>query len=219
MSSDQVLARFLVNGRMYEVSIPPNRLLLDMLREELGLTGTKRGCDDGSCGACTIIVEGEPMLACMMLALAYYWNQHAKTQATIQGEWVYTGDRYSQDAEGYFWFQGRSDEMFKVNGQWVSPLEVEAVLHQHPAVAEAAVVQGLDGDGLVKPKAFVVLNSGYQPSDALITELQSFARQYMAPHQYPRWIHFRADLPRTATGKLQRYKLAQESRERAVRRR
>jgi acyl-coenzyme A synthetase/AMP-(fatty) acid ligase len=81
-------------------------------------------------------------------ALAYYWNQHAITQATIQGEWVYTGDRYSQDTEGYFWFQGRSDEMFKVNGQWVSPLEVEAVLYQHPAVAEAAVVQGMDGDGL-----------------------------------------------------------------------
>ena len=145
-------------------------------------------------------------------ALAYYWNQPAKIQATIQGEWVYTGDRYSQDAEGYFWFQGRSDEMFKVNGQWVSPLEVEAVLYQHPAVAEAAVVQGMDGDGLVKPKAFVVLNRGYQPSDALMTELQAFARHHMAPHKYPRWIHFRADLPRTATGKLQRYKLAQESR-------
>jgi benzoate-CoA ligase family protein len=145
-------------------------------------------------------------------ALAYYWNQHAKTQATIQGEWVYTGDRCSQDTEGYFWFQGRSDEMFKVNGQWVSPLEVETVLHQHPAVAEAAVVQGMDGDGLVKPKAFLVLNSGYPPSDALMTELQAFARHHMAPHKYPRWIHFRADLPRTATGKLQRYKLAQENR-------
>ncbi len=144
-------------------------------------------------------------------ALAYYWNQHAKTQATIQGEWVYTGDRYLQDTEGYFWFQGRSDEMFKVNGQWVSPLEVEVVLRQHPAVAEAAVVQGVDGDGLVKPKAFVVLNSGCQACDALMTELQAFARQHMAAHKYPRWIHFRADLPRTATGKLQRYKLAQES--------
>jgi benzoate-CoA ligase family protein len=144
-------------------------------------------------------------------ALAYYWNQHAKTQATIQGEWVYTGDRYLQDAEGYLWFQGRNDEMFKVNGQWVSPLEVEAVLRQHPAVAEAAVVQGVDGDGLVKPKAFVVLNSGCQASDALMTELQAFARRHMAAHKYPRWIHFRADLPRTATGKLQRYKLAQES--------
>jgi benzoate-CoA ligase len=143
-------------------------------------------------------------------ALAYYWDQHAKTQATIQGEWVYTGDRYIQDAEGYFWFQGRSDEMFKVNGQWVSPLEVEAALRQHPAVAEAAVVQGVDGESLVKPKAFVVLNSGYQVSDALRSELQAFARQHMAAHKSPRWIHFRADLPRTATGKLQRFKLAQE---------
>ena len=100
--------------------------------------------------------------------------------------------------------------MFKVNGQWVSPLEVEAALRQHPAVAEAAVVQGVDGQSLVKPKAFVVLNSGYQVSGALRSELQAFARQHMAAHKSPRWIHFRADLPRTATGKLQRYKLAQE---------
>lgn len=143
-------------------------------------------------------------------ALAYYWNQHAKTKATIRGEWVYTGDRYLQDAEGYFWFQGRSDEMFKVSGQWLSPQEVEAVLRQHPAVAEATVVQGVDRDGLVKPKAFVVLNGGYQPSDDLVAELQAFARQHLAPYKYPRWVQFCSELPRTATGKLQRYKLVME---------
>jgi benzoate-CoA ligase len=85
-------------------------------------------------------------------APAYDWNQHAKSKTTIRGEWVYTGDRYLQDAEGYLWFQGRSDEMFKVNGQWVSALEVEAVLRQRPAVVEAAVVQEINGDTLVKPE-------------------------------------------------------------------
>lgn len=89
----------------------------------------------------------------------------------------------------------------------MSPLEVEAVLRQHPAVAEVAVVQGVDPDGLVKPRAFVVLQAGRLPSQELITELQDFAGQHMAPHQYPRWIHVCDELPRTATGKVQRYKL------------
>ena len=194
-------------------------------------------CKPGSSGTvvpgyevCVVDDAGEPMapgssghlLVKGDSALAYYWNQ--PTKATIRGEWIYTGDRYIRDAEGYFWYQGRSDEMFKVHGQWVSPLEVEEVLRQwvspleveevlrrHPAVADVGVVQGVDGDGLVKPRAFVVLNPGFQPSEALGAEVQIFATHYLAPHKYPRWIHSRDDPPRTATGKLQRYKLAQEA--------
>lgn len=139
--------------------------------------------------------------------IAYYWNQHEKTKDIITGHWIHTGDKYYQDADGYFWYCGRADDMLKVSGQWVSPVEVEGVLISHPAVLEAAVVGKKDAGGLVKPKAYVVLNSGCEPSDLLANELKSFVKERLAPYKYPRWIEFVSDLPKTATQKIQRFKL------------
>lgn len=141
---------------------------------------------------------------------AYYWNKHEKTKETIIGEWVRTGDKYMQDADGYFWYQGRSDDMLKAGGSWVSPVEVENTLVQHPAVLEAGVVGHADEDMLVKPMAYVVLKQGHDASDELARELQSFVKDRIAPYKYPRWIKFVPELPKTATGKLQRYKLREE---------
>jgi benzoate-CoA ligase len=140
---------------------------------------------------------------------AYYWNQHDKTKQTILGEWIVTGDKYSQDDEGYYWYAGRSDDMLKVGGIWVSPIEVESTLIQHPAVLEAAVVGQEDDDRLVKPKAFVVLKPGYAATPALEEELKAFVKERIAPYKYPRWIAFLPELPKTATGKIQRFKLRQ----------
>jgi benzoate-CoA ligase family protein len=139
--------------------------------------------------------------------IAYYWNRHEKTKDIINGHWIHTGDKYYQDGDGYFWYCGRADDMLKVSGQWVSPVEVEAALISHPAVLEAAVVGDMDAEGLVKPKAYVVLNSGYEPSDELANELKSFVKGRIAPFKYPRWIEFVPDLPKTATQKIQRFKL------------
>ena len=138
---------------------------------------------------------------------AYYWNQHEKTKATFRGEWTVTGDKYHMDAEGYFTYEGRSDDMLKVSGQWVSPAEVEAALMEHPAVLECGVVGAKDKDELVKPKAFVLLKNGKQPSDALAEELKTFVKGRITPYKYPRWIEFVPELPKTVTGKIQRYKL------------
>jgi benzoate-CoA ligase family protein len=136
---------------------------------------------------------------------AYYWNKHERTKNTIMGHWIATGDKYHQDADGYMWYDGRSDDMLKVSGQWVSPAEVEAALIAHPAVLEAAVIGREDSDGLVKPQAYVVLQSGQAPSDALADELKAHVKDALAPHKYPRWIVFVPELPKTATGKIQRY--------------
>jgi benzoate-CoA ligase family protein len=138
---------------------------------------------------------------------AYYWNQHEKTKQTIQGEWIVTGDKYSQDEDGYYWYAGRADDMLKVGGIWVSPIEVENTLIQHAAVLEAAVVGHEDDDRLVKPKAFVVLKEGYTASPGLEDELKGFVKDKIAPYKYPRWITFLPELPKTATGKIQRFKL------------
>jgi benzoate-CoA ligase family protein len=138
---------------------------------------------------------------------AYYWNKHEKTKETIQGHWIQTGDKYYQDEEGYFWYCGRTDDMLKVGGQWVSPVEVENTLIEHPAVLEAAVVAVFDETKLVKPKAFVVLQSGQNPSDALAEELRNFVKGRIAPFKYPRYIEFVEELPKTATGKIQRFRL------------
>ncbi len=138
---------------------------------------------------------------------AGYWNQHEKTKATIEGEWIRTGDRYSQDADGFYWHAGRSDDMLKVGGQWVSPIEVEHALAAHDAVQECAVIGREDQDALVKPMAFVVLRAGVEASPALATELQQFVRLKLADYKRPRWVEFVPGLPRTATGKLQRFKL------------
>jgi benzoate-CoA ligase family protein len=138
---------------------------------------------------------------------AYYWNKHEKTKDTINGHWIHTGDKYYIDEEGYYWYCGRADDMLKVSGQWVSPVEVENALIEHPAVLEAAVVGAFDSDQLVKPKAFVVLKADYQPSEALVSELQEFVKSRLVPFKYPRWITFVSELPKTATGKIQRFKL------------
>ncbi|HBE28459.1 MAG TPA: benzoate-CoA ligase family protein [Ktedonobacter sp.] len=136
---------------------------------------------------------------------AYYWNKHEKTKDVIQGHWIHTGDKYYQDEEGYYWYCGRSDDMLKVGGQWVSPVEVENALIAHPAVLETAIVGEFDADELVKPKAYVVLREGQEPSEALAEELKAFVKQRLAPFKYPRWIEFLPELPKTATGKIQRF--------------
>jgi benzoate-CoA ligase family protein len=139
--------------------------------------------------------------------MAYYWNKHEKTKATLFGAWIQTGDKYYQDPDGYFWYCGRSDDMLKVGGIWVSPVEVEATLVRHPAVLEAAVVGMEDTDQLVKPKAFVVLKEPGAASEKLANELRTFVKDKIAPYKYPRWIEFVGELPKTATGKIQRFKL------------
>jgi len=138
---------------------------------------------------------------------AYYWNKHEKTKDVITGHWIHTGDKYYEDTEGYFWYCGRSDDMLKVGGQWVSPVEVEGALISHPAVLEAAVVGDVDADELVKPKAYIVLNQGHMPSEAMANELKDFVKNTLAPFKYPRWIEFVPELPKTATGKIQRFML------------
>jgi len=143
---------------------------------------------------------------------AAYWNQHEKTKDTIDGHWLRTGDKYTRDADDYFWYCGRSDDMLKVGGVWVSPFEVEATLVQHPSVLEAAVIGAPDADGLIKTKAFVVLKDGATADEA---ELKGFVKDRLAPYKYPRSIAFIAELPKTATGKIQRFRLReQEARER-----
>lgn len=139
---------------------------------------------------------------------ACYWNNRDKTRATFLGEWMRTGDKYRQDSDGYLIHCGRSDDMMKVSGLWVSPMEVESALIAHDAVLEAAVVAANDENGLVKPKAFIVLKEGVPAGDAMRQELQDFVKTRLAPYKYPRYIEFMTELPKTATGKLQRYILA-----------
>jgi len=133
-----------------------------------------------------------------------YWNNRDKSRSTFIGEWTRSGDKYSRDADGFYAYGGRTDDMLKVSGIWVSPAEVEAALVSHEAVLEAAVVGKEDEQKLVKPKAFVVLKPGKQAS---AEELQAYVKSKLAPYKYPRWIEFAAELPKTATGKIQRYKL------------
>jgi len=135
-----------------------------------------------------------------------YWNNRAKTKATFAGDWTKSGDKYTLDADGYYTYGGRSDDMLKVGGIYVSPFEVEACLMTHPAVFEVAVIGVQDADELVKPKAYVVFKSGQTAST---DELKAHVKQYLAPYKYPRWIEFVSELPKTATGKIQRFKLRQ----------
>lgn len=140
-------------------------------------------------------------------ACAAYWNQHEKTKDTINGHWLRTGDRYYQDADGYFWYAGRSDDMLKVSGTWVSPVEIENQLIEHPAVEEAAVVGRKDADGLIKTVACVVLRDGKSGSPELAAELERFILERLPVFKRPHRIEFFSELPKTATGKLQRYRL------------
>ena len=136
-----------------------------------------------------------------------YWNQREKSRATFEGGWTRTGDKYTRDAEGFFTYQGRTDDMFKVSGIWVSPFEVESALIGHEAVMEAAVVPKQDNDGLLKPKAFIVLKPGQTIANGLPEELKEQVKVKAGPWKYPRWIEFVDTLPKTATGKIQRFKL------------
>ena len=137
-------------------------------------------------------------------AALLYWNNRAKSRDTFQGNWTKSGDKYTRDPDGYYTYAGRNDDMLKVSGIYVSPFEVEGTLVQHPAVLEAAVIGKTDDDGLVKTKAYVVLKAGAQATEA---ELQAFVKEKLAPYKYPRFIEFMTELPKTATGKIQRFKL------------
>ena len=138
---------------------------------------------------------------------AGYWNRHEKTKETFEGHWFRTGDKYYQDEDGYFWYAGRADDLFKVNGRWLSPAEVESALIAHPAVQEAAVIAREDKNKLTKPAAYVVVKSDRIPNDDLVRTLQDWVTQKLGAYKRPRWIKFLPELPKTATGKLQRFKL------------
>ena len=139
-----------------------------------------------------------------------YWNQREKSRRTFAGEWTHTGDKYRRDADGYYYYCGRTDDMFKVSGMWVSPFDVEAALVSHEAVLEAAVIGKEDADGLIKPKAFIVLKNGFKADDVLLETLKVHVKDKAGPWKFPRWIELRSNLPRTATGKLQRFKLRED---------
>jgi len=155
---------------------------------------------DGQIG--NLLIKGDAVCA-------GYWNQHEKTKETFQGHWLRTGDKYYRDPDGYYWYVGRSDDMMKVKGMWVSPVEVESALLEHPLVQEAAVVGYDDSNHLLKPAAYVVLKNGQNGDTELSEELKKLVSSKLAPHKCPQRIEFISQLPKTATGKIQRYKLRQ----------
>ena len=140
-------------------------------------------------------------------AALMYWADRRRSQSTFLGNWTRSGDKYFRDADGYYVYAGRGDDMLKVSGQYVSPFEVESTLMQHAAVLEAAVIGVNDENGLTRARGFVVLKDATQAGEALATELQAFVKSRLAPHKYPRQIDFLAELPKTATGKIQRFRL------------
>ena len=166
--------------------------------------------DDGNQVATGEIGE---LHVCGPSSASHYWNNTEKTRHTFLGQWTRSGDKYIESEDGYFTYCGRSDDMLKVGGIYVSPFEVEATLTAHAAVLEAAVIGHLDDDGLVKPKAYVVLRPGLVPDAALGAALQQHVKANLAPYKYPRWIEFMDALPKTATGKIQRFKLRNSSKE------
>jgi len=168
--------------------------------DALILDESNQPVDDGEIG--NLLIRGDSVCAC-------YWNQHEKTKETIQGHWLRTGDKFYRDGDGYYWYVGRSDDMMKVKGMWVSPIEIENALLEHPAVQEAAVVGSADGNELIKPSAYVVLKSGEKGSPELQEALRGHIASRLAAHKCPQWIEFVNELPKTATGKILRYKLRQ----------
>lgn len=140
-----------------------------------------------------------------------YWNDREQSRSTFLGEWTRSGDKYLQDKDGYYVYCGRRDDMLKVGGIYVAPFEVEGVLMSHPDVLEAAVAAWPDEEGLIRPKAFVVLKSSAKPSEATALALREHCREQLASFKCPRWIEFRTELPKTATGKVQRFKLREEA--------
>jgi benzoate-CoA ligase len=144
---------------------------------------------------------------------AAYWNNRARSRSTFEGAWTRTGDKYTQDEDGYYIYSGRTDDMLKVGGIYVSPFEVEAALMSHAAVLEGAVIGVADENGLIKPKAYVVLKAKEQAAPAMADALKEHVKSRLAPYKYPRWIEFVTELPKTATGKIQRFKLRQRAAE------
>jgi len=144
-------------------------------------------------------------------ACAAYWNHHERTKQTMNGSWISTGDKFHQDSDGYYWFDGRADDMLKVSGVWVSPSEIESVLIEHSAVAEVAVVANKDKDGLLKPVAWVVLKPGFIGNAEMVSTLLEFVVSRLPNYKRPRCVEFVSELPKTATGKIQRFKLRQAS--------
>ena len=143
---------------------------------------------------------------------AYYWNNREKSRSTFLGAWTRSGDKYTEDEDGYFAYSGRNDDMLKVSGIWVSPFEVESAVASHAAVLEAAVVGKSDENGLIKPKAYVVLRAEVPKiTRARQRTLQQHVKSRLAPYKYPRWIEFIDELPKTATGKIQRFKLREST--------
>ena len=152
----------------------------------------------------TLLVKGDS-------AAQFYWHKRQKSRQTMQGEWINTGDKYYIDSDGFYWCAGRADDMLKVGGIWVSPVEVENCLGEHEAVLENAVIGWRDEKGLVKPKAFVVLREGFVPSEKLADDLKKWVLEKLPKFKYPRWIEFLQALPKSATGKTQRFKLRQDT--------
>ncbi|TDK62383.1 benzoate-CoA ligase family protein [Bacillus salipaludis] len=149
-----------------------------------------------------LVIQGDSV------SIGYFCNL-LENQRKFHGEWMYTGDKYYQDEEGYFWYCGRSDDMLKVGGIWVSPIEIESTLIRHEYVLEVAVVGSKNESNLVYPKAYIVLRDEIEPTEDLKTELKLFVKQNLAPYKYPREIEFISELPKTATGKVQRFRLKQ----------
>lgn len=149
-------------------------------------------------------VKGESNARC-------YWNNPEKTQKTMVDGWLNTGDMYYVDPDGYYVNAGRGDDMLKVGGMWCSPIEIEAKLLEHPKVREAAVIGRSDEDNLIKPAAYLVLKNPEDENDMSVAELQRYCKEHLAGFKYPRWIHFVRELPKTVTGKIQRFKLRQAS--------
>ncbi len=148
----------------------------------------------------TLLIRGDSTAAC-------YWNKHEASKHTFLGDWINTHDKFLVDEDGFFWYAGRTDDMMKVSGQAVWPTEVESILLAHPAVLESGVIGTADPDGLIKPVAYVVLKDGAPAGPELARELQEFVKKKTAPHKYPRAVVFVESLPKTATGKVQRFKL------------
>jgi benzoate-CoA ligase len=145
----------------------------------------------------TLKIKGDSAALC-------YWNAHEKSKETFAGDWCTTGDQFHVDADGYYWYHGRTDDMLKVSGVFVAPAEIENCLLQHTAILECAVVGHESDDGLVKPKAFVVLREGFDGSDELVDEIKQFVKSRIAVYKYPRWVQFVSSLPKNDRGKIDR---------------
>ena len=169
--------------------------------------GASSGASSGDDGAPVAPGQVGELQICGPTSAIGYWNNREKSRNTFLGPWTRSGDKYSVDNDGFYIYAGRSDDMLKVGGIYVSPVEVESSLVTHPAVLEAAVIGKEDEEQLVKPFAYVVLKSGRVPSLALAEELRQHVKSRLAPYKYPRWIEFLDELPKTATGKIQRFKL------------